>query len=506
MHGTSLKPHAPNSFLNGNPTAQGLDVSPYEDVIPSPGSTSRPLALELATGQKLRATCLYHTLESFGFHFAVSSLATASFTIEQADKLYLKSYDTENVQVFISHCWRDKRFPKLVALWIRFNLYPALLCSSIVGAVVFVASLSKQREEADEMMTPSVLLAGVCTFFVSLAFWHHVPFRLGCRKSSLFFDKLCVYQYESDLRQQGIDSFAAYIAKCDEILVLWSPEYFTRLWCTLEMAALVKTHADSGKLPLYFMPLGLAKAAFLSWITVALLCVARELQLLLDTFYFLADAVVLTPILILNALIFGLAIDRYAQARRSLTKQLETFDVRESRCAFESDRETVYHTIREWFTDLDGFNNNVRLHVRDHVASSLGWEFHFPKRLTFPPMLFSIFSQLDSIAAGDFEHQTMFKIFAFIADIARLGALIPIFILLSYCFAKMGRRWLAFILFMICALCFQMFLTFGEQVLHEGTPVWLCVLEVSSQWMTYFLTVKASWIADAVLSRCILGG
>ena len=52
MHGTRWKPHALNSFLNGNPAAQGLDVSPYEDVIPSPGSTSRPLALELATGQK----------------------------------------------------------------------------------------------------------------------------------------------------------------------------------------------------------------------------------------------------------------------------------------------------------------------------------------------------------------------------------------------------------------------------------------------------------------------
>ena len=121
-------------------------------------------------------------------------------------------------------------------------------------------------------------------------------------------------------------------------------------------------------------------------------------------------------------------------------------------------------------------------------------------------MLFSIFAQLDKIAAGDFEDQTMFKIFAFIADIARLGALIPIFILLSYCFAKMGRRWLAFILFVICAWCLQSFLTFGEQVLHEGTPVWLCLLEVASQWVTYLLTVKASWIADAVLSRCILGG
>ena len=124
---------------------------------------------------------------------------------------------------------------------------------------------------------------GVCTFFVSLAFWHHIPFRLGLgiRQPSMFFDKLpvgcfqkcfassalrdtrnykglgfdgaaapifpkqtrCVYQYDSDLRQQGIDSFAAYIAQCDEVLVLWSPEYFTRL----AVSGLICQDSSTGK-------------------------------------------------------------------------------------------------------------------------------------------------------------------------------------------------------------------------------------------------------------------
>ncbi|CAE7182025.1 unnamed protein product, partial [Symbiodinium pilosum] len=215
-------------------------------------------------------------------------------------------------------------------------------------------------------------------------------------------------------------------------------------------------------------------------------------QILLSGMFHWLPNITLLPVLALNAVIFVLAIDRYAQTRRSLTTQLETFDVRQSRCAFESDRETVYHTIRQWFTDLDAFNTNVRENVRDHVVKSLGHEFHFPKRLTFPPMLFSIFTQLDRIAAGDFETQTVFKVFAFVADVPRLGALIPMFIVMAYCFSKMARRWLGCLLFILCSLSVQMLLTFGEQVLHEGTPIWICIAEITSQWMLFIVLLELS--------------
>ena len=53
-----------------------------------------------------------------------------------------------------------------------------------------------------------------------------------------------------------------------------------------------------------------AQAAFLCWITVALLCFARELQLLLSDVWYLSN-VVLIPALAANVLMFGLAIDRW---------------------------------------------------------------------------------------------------------------------------------------------------------------------------------------------------
>mmetsp|Transcript_46049 Transcript_46049/g.107604 ORF Transcript_46049/g.107604 Transcript_46049/m.107604 type:complete len:546 (-) Transcript_46049:249-1886(-) len=478
---------------------KAADVSPSDadEQVQSPASVSKSMALELSAGQKLRATCLVQTLEFFGLHFVASSLATTTFTSREADKLFRKSTDTERVHVFISHCWRDGRFTKVLALWIRFNLQGALLCSSFVGLITFVCSIfwSKHREEG-ELATPWTLITGISTFFVALAYWHYLPSGLG-RKTNVFFDKLCVHQSDPALRQQGIDSFAAYIAKSDHILVLWSPEYFTRLWCTLEMAALVKTYSRTSKdLPVYFLPLSLAKAVFFCWISVAVLCYTRQVRMILMDAWMVKNSIFF-PVLFLNSLTFGLMIEKYAVGRKCLSEQLVKFDVRAAKCAFESDREKVYCTIRQWFTDLDAFNDSVRRNVRDKVFASLGNEFHFPKVFTLPPMLFSIFSQLDSIAAGDFETYTELKIFTMVADIPRLGSLISTLIVCAYCFGKMRCRWLAFILLVACSCSIQMTLAAGESAIHEGTPSWICAVDVMTQWGVYLFLLKASFMFDA---------
>lgn len=76
-----------------------------------------------------------------------------------------------------------------------------------------------------------------------------------------FLDKFCVHQGDLTLKQQGVRSFAAFVAASNNLLLLWSPQYFTRLWCTLELAALVKSKSHLGTLPLRIMPLQLAKVS-----------------------------------------------------------------------------------------------------------------------------------------------------------------------------------------------------------------------------------------------------
>merc|ERR1712073_150843 len=84
----------------------------------------------------------------------------------------------------------------------------------------------------------------------------------------VFFDKLCVHQADRKRKEAAISSFGAFIAKSDTVLRLWSPVYFTRLWCTLEVAALVsdKMCGTKGALPLKFLPLKLYKVAYCHYI------------------------------------------------------------------------------------------------------------------------------------------------------------------------------------------------------------------------------------------------
>jgi len=53
----------------------------------------------------------------------------------------------------------------------------------------------------------------------------------------VFLDKVCIHQTDPDKKQKGIDGLGGFLKKSKTVLVLWDASYFTRLWCTLEMAA-----------------------------------------------------------------------------------------------------------------------------------------------------------------------------------------------------------------------------------------------------------------------------
>jgi len=58
-------------------------------------------------------------------------------------------------------------------------------------------------------------------------------------KDTVFLDKVCINQTDSQKKQDGIDGLGGFIKHSKKLMVLWDPSYFTRLWCTLEMAATV---------------------------------------------------------------------------------------------------------------------------------------------------------------------------------------------------------------------------------------------------------------------------
>ena len=81
------------------------------------------------------------------------------------------------------------------------------------------------------MGTDVLLRAGIfqhLRFFLS--FWQHLRELLYPQMG--FLDRLVVPQDDPEKKNKCIYGLASFLNKSDKLIVLWSPKYFSRLWCT----------------------------------------------------------------------------------------------------------------------------------------------------------------------------------------------------------------------------------------------------------------------------------
>ena len=167
------------------------------------------------------------------------------------------------LDLFVSHSWRASGAGKWLALNVRMNGFAAATASVLAAGLLAVArrqglvpACGGYRDEGlDERLefgVPYALLGGLAAFGGCLFFAH----RLGLtQERSAFCDKLCVHQTDPNKKQAAIDSFLGFIGKSKEMVVLWSPGYFTRLWCTFEIASFLHIHRHDASAKLTILPL-----------------------------------------------------------------------------------------------------------------------------------------------------------------------------------------------------------------------------------------------------------
>ena len=87
--------------------------------------------------------------------------------------------------------------------------------------------------------------------FATILLWGHAlpGFSVDC-----FLDKSCIHQTDLALKKQAIDSLDIFLRFSERMLVLYSPEYLSRLWCTYELATFIKLHPD-GPSRIDFVPI-----------------------------------------------------------------------------------------------------------------------------------------------------------------------------------------------------------------------------------------------------------
>ncbi|CAE8667918.1 unnamed protein product [Polarella glacialis] len=163
------------------------------------------------------------------------------------------SFPADKYDYFVSHSWRTSRRAKYAALLYHTSLFPAVCAGLAAGILAFALQVQgilppfglAMRPPPRESLPGSMWcqLMGGCTFFVILVMWARlVELAKSTRgtKVSCFLDCLCINQGDAELKQAGIDSIGAYLRNSDSMLVLWAPEYFTRLWCCFELAVFLE--------------------------------------------------------------------------------------------------------------------------------------------------------------------------------------------------------------------------------------------------------------------------
>ncbi|CAE8642198.1 unnamed protein product, partial [Polarella glacialis] len=386
------------------------------------------------------------------------------------------SFPTGKYDIFISHTWRTGRMAKYAALLYYTSLVPALCAGLAAGILAFALQVNgilppfgiMERHETAEIPEPLPIslwctVMGGCTCFATLVMWARlIDLAESTRgtKVSYFFDRLCINQSDAELKQAGIDSIGAYLRNSDSMLVLWAPEYFTRLWCVFELAVFLEkstnaefksllqnSHAEmrqasvgamldlrrnssateinneetvparivvatgaqrarneshDRKLMIIPVQMGVfCMAAFVVGYVAAVCESAISFQILdqdlVDPFLALAMFGSCVPISIFCR--------RYSQDRLELNKQIAQFTVSQADCNIPQDREFIEAVITylysETLSEIDGiaaFEHLLRTRVQQNVDKILGSRLHVPWRLAFTFMFSQTLNGLDEVA------------------------------------------------------------------------------------------------------------
>eukprot|EP00929_Paragymnodinium_shiwhaense_P110505 TRINITY_DN7759_c0_g3_i2.p1 TRINITY_DN7759_c0_g3~~TRINITY_DN7759_c0_g3_i2.p1 ORF type:complete len:552 (+),score=38.04 TRINITY_DN7759_c0_g3_i2:107-1762(+) len=311
----------------------------------------------------MRAVDIREALRGFGKHWA---------SIDARAEDYSLSSTVSEISAFLSHDWATPRLQKTIALLFYSNGLAAWV-SSLCAATCSVAALKfagvayadvLYETECGIAFIPRLyglvsLLSATFTFFVVLGWWQRLR-SLFVKPSTVFLDKLCINQMDSTKKATGILSLAGFLKASNRIVVLWTPRYFTRLWCTYELSSWIKLRRDFST-TVHIVPVGLTSKFVVFMILAVLVSFLYDVATVLVTsplvqIAALAAAFFILPILFVHAmrLTFGEITE--------MVQLLEQFSIHQAKCfccsnghmdpnsgdVISCDRQLVLRTLVSW--------------------------------------------------------------------------------------------------------------------------------------------------------------
>eukprot|EP00435_Cladocopium_sp_Y103_P072456 s40_g40.t1 len=314
-----------------------------------------PLDPELLRGVPLKVC-----LQGIGKHWKRSIAASDSSSL------------TDRIDFFFSHDWETSRVLKWLSLLVMFNSHAAATTMTLVTFLLVVLAL---MGGLPAIFWPWLPVFSMLSYAVIFLFWQQL--RSCCGKPLLVFldarwDRLCIAQHDLALKEQGIRGLGSFLEKSQNLTILWSGRYFSRLWCLYEVASYLKDERTEEKniqiLPVHLcLLLCIASAQATSWmfaIHVALTTMGKsgwgivENALLFNLFG--RGGAAFIPVALYVSL--GCMTRLY-----QLPRQLQDFRVQDAQCfccsnghqhpetgrELPCDRRLVFSALEKWFGQED---------------------------------------------------------------------------------------------------------------------------------------------------------
>ncbi|CAE7340001.1 unnamed protein product, partial [Symbiodinium pilosum] len=336
----------------------------------------------------VRGVPLTVCLTGFGKYFVPPD--PGMFDVDHSE--YELSSKTDAYDEFLSHDWATSRWLKVLSMLIIYN------SSAAAASTLFMSVLCGVLKACDVLPQELWMLAVPhATFWLVFFFWQRLRALLR-KPATLFLDRICIAQHDEKLKQKGILGLAGFLDRSAQLTILWSQRYFSRIWCTYEVATFLRD--PEKQKPILVMPvkmalilflISVAEHAIMFWYWLAHgMSSSNGDSSLSNVTMFLSFAPVLALTVPLT-FYFGLGLMEDLQ---ELPNQLSNFSVKRAQCfccsndhrhphtgeAIPCDRELIFGQLQRWYGNPHGeaeehlhlFDKQVKERFAPTVLRSLG--------------------------------------------------------------------------------------------------------------------------------------
>mmetsp|Transcript_3372 Transcript_3372/g.7511 ORF Transcript_3372/g.7511 Transcript_3372/m.7511 type:complete len:770 (+) Transcript_3372:174-2483(+) len=388
--------------------------------------------LQVLDPELLRAAPMRLLLRGLGSIFRTSKGDASTFDMSEP---------VAKIETFISHSWLTAGWLKTLALMYRANQTRAAVASFVTTIVQVAAQwyFDFRLPETGDTFYPDCSADGCLfrtvrldlsftlpclVFLVFIVFGQELP---GLSTGSCFLDKCCIHQVDEEKKLRGIQQLGGFLRSSQRMVILWQPEYLSRMWCAYEIAAFhyINIEIDDVielvplKLPLLSM--SLFGFHFLSTVLLHLaapltgyseLHVSWMVENLPPPAHFpymfgSMSAFFLGGVYLLPGMFFWYFCKWHMQDRKMLLKQLREFSLDSTQCYSETDREFIMGKIKKWFGSVGEFE----LVVQTEIARLVSRQFEDRGPVPWSVLFTGAFSHLFAVAfiASDFLHNGQYE-------------------------------------------------------------------------------------------------